>query len=289
MGHSVSYKEGAWNDMGDAINRMSAWRSGIFDRMRAMDQVFRNLRDTVDDLDEDHRIHFSYKSMSGSLDKLNDDYQKLYNFTGEAGEAVSRHIDHPFFTKMDAFVEAMEKISIDKITTKNTLNVKELQSTSQLASVATYEKVKKKEITLDDIFCNDSLMETSLKSEYETFKAMSTSKKAEKVTFDQYKEVIQYSRGFNYKSIRDKQIDKEFWVNLGIGTAIVILTIACPPAGAVASITYGAMQMTDAATGTSMISGRKLSTEERITEGAFGLLDLALAQPHFVARELSVH
>lgn len=45
MGHSVSYKEGAWNDMGDAINRMSAWRSGIFDRMRAMDQVFRNLRD----------------------------------------------------------------------------------------------------------------------------------------------------------------------------------------------------------------------------------------------------
>ncbi|MDN3955294.1 TNT domain-containing protein [Sporolactobacillus laevolacticus] len=275
MGHSVSYKEGAWNDMGDAINRMSAWRSGIFDRMRAMDQVFRNLRDTVDDLDEDHRIHFSYKSMSGSLDKLNDDYQKLYNFTGEAGEAVSRHIDHPFFTKMDAFVEAMEKISIDKITTKNTLNVKELQSTSQLASVATYEKVKKKEITLDDIFCNDSLMETSLKSEYETFKAMATSKKAEKVNFDQYKEAIQYSRGFHYKSIRDKQIDKEFWVNLGIGTAIVILTIACPPAGAVASITYGAMQMTDAVTGTSMISGRKLSTEERITEGAFGLLDLA--------------
>ncbi|EST12376.1 ADP-ribosyltransferase [Sporolactobacillus laevolacticus] len=275
MGHSVSYKEGAWNDMGDAINRMSAWRSGIFDRMRAMDQVFRDLRDTVDDLDEDHRIHFSYKSMSGSLDKLNDDYQKLYNFTGEAGEAVSRHIDHPFFTKMDAFVEAMEKISIDKITTKNTLNVKELQSTSQLASVATYEKVKKKEITLDDIFSNSSLMKTSLKSEYETFKAMATSKKAEKVTFDQYKEAIQYSRGFNYKSIRDKQIDKEFWVNLGIGTAIVILTIACPPAGAVASITYGVMQMTDAVTGTSMISGRKLSTEERITEGAFGLLDLA--------------
>lgn len=275
MGHSVSYKEGAWNDMGDAINRMSAWRSGIFDRMRAMDQVFRNLHDTVDDLDEDHRIHFSYKSMSGSLDKLNDDYQKLYNFTSDAGEAVSRHIDHPFFTKMDAFVEAMEKISIDKITTKNTLNVKELQSTSQLASVATYEQVKKKEITLDDIFSNDRLMKTSLKSEYETFKAMATSKKAEKVTFDQYKEAIQYSRGFNYKSIRDKQIDKEFWVNLGIGTAIVILTIACPPAGAVASITYGAMQMTDAVTGTSMISGRKLSTEERITEGAFGLLDLA--------------
>ncbi|WP_167815158.1 hypothetical protein [Sporolactobacillus shoreae] len=47
-------------------------------------------------MDEDHRLYFSYKSMSGALDKLGNDYQKLYTFTGEVGDAVNRQIDHPF-------------------------------------------------------------------------------------------------------------------------------------------------------------------------------------------------
>ncbi len=63
-------------------------------------------------------------------------------------------------------------------------------------------------------------------------------------------------------------------MNLGIGAAVVILTIACPPAGIAAGAAYGAMQLADAATGTSLISGRKLSTEERVTEGVFGVLDV---------------
>jgi uncharacterized protein YktA (UPF0223 family) len=272
MGHSVSYKKGAWNDMGEAISQMSAWSSGILDHMSAMDQTFRDLRDAVDHLDEDHRVSFSYKSIDGSLDRLRHDYQKLYNYTGDAGEAVSRHIDHPFYTKMDAFIQAMEQISIDKITTKNTINVKQYRPRTSIASVGG-AKLLKKEITLDDLFSNSALMDASIKSEYERFKAMTASKQAEKVTFDQYKEAIQYSRSFDYKSIRDKQIDKEFWVNLAVAGGIIILGIVCPPAGIAAGVAYGTMQMTDAVTGTSLISGRKLSTEERVTEGVFGVLD----------------
>ncbi|MDD9149969.1 hypothetical protein OYT88_15565 [Sporolactobacillus sp. CQH2019] len=34
------------------------------------------------------------------------------------------------------------------------------------------------------------------------------------------------------------------------------------------------MQLTDAATGMSLISGRNLSTEERVTKGVFGVLDV---------------
>lgn len=272
MGHSVSYKNGVWNDMGEAISQVSAWSSGILDHMSAMDQTFRDLRDAVDHLDEDHRVSFSYKSIDGSLDRLRHDYQKLYTYTGDAGEAVSRHIDHPFYTKMDAFIQAMEQISIDKITTKNTINVKQYRPRTSIASVGG-AKLLKKEITLDDLFSNNALMDASIKSEYECFKAMTTSKQAEKVTFDQYKEAIQYSRSFDYKSIRDKQIDKEFWVNLAAAGGIIILGIVCPPAGVAAGVAYGTMQMTDAVTGTSLISGRKLSTEERVTEGVFGVLD----------------
>ncbi|TGA98738.1 hypothetical protein E4665_07760 [Sporolactobacillus shoreae] len=272
MGRDVSYKQSSWEDMGQAISHVSTW-GGTLDQMRRADQAFQQIRDAVDSLDEDHRISFSYRSMSGALDKLSSDYQKLYTFTGEAGDAVNRHIDHPFYTEIDAFVSAMAQLSISQFHTKNTLNVTEMQATSTMANVATYEKVTKKDITLDDLFNTSSLMKASLRSEYENFKALSTSDQAEKVTFDQYKEAIQYNYCFDYKSIKDKQIDKEFWVNLGIGAAIVVLTIACPPAGAVAGVAYGAIQMSDAVTGKSWISGRELSTGERVSSAAFGALD----------------
>ncbi|TGA99999.1 hypothetical protein E4665_03355 [Sporolactobacillus shoreae] len=273
MGRDVSYKQSSWEDMGEAISHVSTW-GGTLDQMRRADQAFQQIRDAVESLDEDHRISFSYKSLSGALDKLGNDYQKLYTFTGEVGDAVNRHIDHPFYTEIDAFVSAMAQLSISQFHTKNTLNVTEMQATSTMANVATYEKVTKKDITLDDLFNTSSLMKASLRSEYENFKALSTSDQAEKVTFDQYKEAIQYNYSFDYKSIKDKQIDKEFWVNLGIGAAIVVLTIACPPAGAVAGVAYGAMQMSDAVTGKSWISGRELSTGERVSSAAFGALDV---------------
>jgi hypothetical protein len=62
-------------------------------------------------------------------------------------------------------------------------------------------------------------------------------------------------------------------VNLAAAGGIIILGIVCPPAGIAAGVAYGTMQVTEATTGTSLISGRKLSTEERVTEGVFGMLD----------------
>ncbi|WP_332236689.1 hypothetical protein [Sporolactobacillus sp. KGMB 08714] len=278
MGEDVSYQSGSWDDMGRAIAQISGW-CGALERMRQMDRTLQQIQNAIDDLDEDRCLWFSYKSQAGALDKLGDDYQKLDTFTGEAGNAVSRQIDDPFYKQMDAFVAEMSQISISQYHTRNTLNVKEYQATSPLASVAAYEPVTKQSITFDDLFNSSSLMTASLKQEYEAYRA-AVGKQAGGVTFDQYREGIQYSRGFDYQSIKDKQLDKEFWVNLGIGAAVIILTIACPPAGIAAGAAYGAMQLADAATGTSLISGRKLSTEERVTEGVFGVLD---AVPAFKA------
>ncbi|GGL58304.1 HNH endonuclease [Sporolactobacillus putidus] len=275
MGEDVSYRSGSWDDMGRAIAKISAW-GGALERMQQMDRTLQQIQNAIDDLDEDRRLWFSYKSQAGALDKLGQDYRKLDTFTGEAGNAVSRQIDDPFYKQMDAFVAEMSQISINQYHTQNTLNVKEYQAASPLVSVATYEQVTKQSITFDDIFNSSSLMAASLKKEYEAYRA-AAGKQAGDVTFDQYKEGIQYIRGFDYQSIKDKQMDQEFWVNLGIGAAIVILTITCPPAGIAAGAAYGAMQLTDAATGTSLISGRKLSTEERVTEGVFGVLDVVPA------------
>ncbi|MDD9149860.1 TNT domain-containing protein [Sporolactobacillus sp. CQH2019] len=272
MGEDVSYRSASWDDMGRAIAQISGW-GGALERMRQVDRTLQQIQKAIDDLDEDRRLWFSYKSQAGALDKLGQDYRKLGTFTGEAGDAVNRQIDDPFYKQMDAFAAEMAQVSISQYHTRNTLNVKEYQAASPLASVAAYEPVTKQSITFDDLFNSSSLMAASLKKEYESYRA-AAGKQAGDVTFDQYKESIQYSRGFDYQSIKDKQMDQEFWVNLGIGAAVVILTIACPPAGIAAGAAYGAMQLADAATGTSLISGRKLSAEERVTEGVFGVLDV---------------
>jgi hypothetical protein len=111
---------------------------------------------------------FRTKSQAGALDKLGQDYRKLDTFTGEAGNAVSRHIDDPFYKQMDAFAAEMAQVSISQYHTPNTLNVKEYQAASPLASVAAYEPVTKQSITFDDLFNSSSLMAASLKKEYES-------------------------------------------------------------------------------------------------------------------------
>ncbi|MDD9148961.1 hypothetical protein OYT88_10400 [Sporolactobacillus sp. CQH2019] len=86
-------------------------------------------------------------------------------------DAVNRRIDDPFYKQMDAFATEMSQISISQYHTRNTLNVKEYQAASPLASVAAYEPVIKQSITFDALFNSSSLMAASLKKEYETYRA----------------------------------------------------------------------------------------------------------------------
>ncbi|MBB5170774.1 pre-toxin TG domain-containing protein [Rummeliibacillus stabekisii] len=55
------------------------------------------------------------------------------------------------------------------------------------------------------------------------------------------------------------------WVEVG-------LTIVCPPAGLVAGAAYTAIDVGGAIAGEDLISGRKLSDNERLVRGAFAIV-----------------
>lgn len=65
----------------------------------------------------------------------------------------------------------------------------------------------------------------------------------------------------------EEQKKKELAVDILAGVGIIALTIVNPVAGAVAAGAYTAYSAANAATGKNIITGRKLSKEERIMEG----------------------
>ncbi|WP_271006975.1 pre-toxin TG domain-containing protein, partial [Listeria seeligeri] len=79
---------------------------------------------------------------------------------------------------------------------------------------------------------------------------------------------------FDYKSIKDEQEEKEFWVNIVVTVVMVGVSIVCPPAGLALGIGYGALEASSAITGKDWISGRELSNQERLLRGGFALLDI---------------
>ncbi|MED6017540.1 hypothetical protein VZU59_03540, partial [Listeria monocytogenes] len=83
-----------------------------------------------------------------------------------------------------------------------------------------------------------------------------------------------HSRAFEYKSIKDEQQEKEFWVNIVATVVIVGVSIFCPPAGLALAVGYGSLEAGSAISGKDWVSGRELSTEERALRGGLALLDI---------------
>ena len=99
-----------------------------------------------------------------------------------------------------------------------------------------------------------------------------------------------HTRAFNYESIRDQQEAIEMWRDIALGVGVVVLTIFCPPAGAVAGVVLAGAEMYSAATGKDWGTGRELSDGERILRGSFALFDLIPGAKylHTVAKSGSV-
>ena len=64
------------------------------------------------------------------------------------------------------------------------------------------------------------------------------------------------------------------WRDIALGVGVVVLTIFCPPAGAVASVVVASADMYSATTGKDWGTGRELDNTERGMRGAFALFDL---------------
>ena len=82
------------------------------------------------------------------------------------------------------------------------------------------------------------------------------------------------TRAFEYVSIDYEKSKIEMWRDIALGAGLVVLTIFCPPAGAVAGVALASAEMYSAATGKDWGTGRKLDATERTLRGTFALFDL---------------
>ncbi|WP_228474961.1 TNT domain-containing protein, partial [Listeria welshimeri] len=83
-----------------------------------------------------------------------------------------------------------------------------------------------------------------------------------------------HTRAFEYKSIKNEQEEKEFWVSIVATVGIIAVSVLCPPAGLALSVAYGGLEISSAVSGKDWFSGRELSTGERYTRAGFGVLDI---------------
>ena len=129
------------------------------------------------------------------------------------------------------------------------------------------------EIGIDELYKVESPYKVTLQKSYEEFKK-SKDYKDHKLTQDQYLMAMHHTRSFEYVSIDDEKSNIEMWRDIALGVGVVVLTIFCPPAGAVASVVVASADMYSATTGKDWGTGRELDNTERGMRGAFALLDL---------------
>ena len=135
------------------------------------------------------------------------------------------------------------------------------------------KEVTPREIGIDELYKVDSPYKATLQKSYEEFKK-SKDYKDHKLTQDQYLMAMHHTRSFEYVSIDDEKANIEMWRDIALGVGVVVLTIFCPPAGAVASVVVASADMYSAASGKDWGTGRELDNTERGMRGAFALFDL---------------
>ncbi|WP_271003214.1 pre-toxin TG domain-containing protein, partial [Listeria seeligeri] len=188
-----------------------------------------------------------------------------------AGERIETLIDEPFYKKLDAFVDGMQDLSITTYSTTNRIGAKSTQTYTTSDGTSQVIESVKENATIEDLMNGDNFYANQMNLQYEAWKRANPDQDVSEADF---KMGMLHTRAFDYKSIKDKQEEKEFWVNIVATVVMVGVSIVCPPAGLALGIGYGALEASSAITGKDWISGRELSKQERLLRGGFALLDI---------------
>lgn len=269
----VKYIPSDWKQMkssiGDLIG-LGRWGKGMIDDLKDISRNFQDARSDIKRYDSDGVVHFSHIDQEKSYQKLFEDLKVMHNFTGKVGDIVERTIDQPFYEDIDAFVEAMQQATISNYTTKNRLGIEEEKKYHVQGMTYTTREVKA-EVSLDDLLAGDNFYATQMKIEYDMWKAEHPD---QDFSYEEYRMAAVNMNAFEYTSIKDQQINKEFWVNIAIAVVIIGVTVVCPPAGLTLGIAYGTLELKSAVTGEDWLTGRELDTGERWMRGLLAPLDI---------------
>ncbi|WP_194229673.1 pre-toxin TG domain-containing protein, partial [Streptococcus ruminantium] len=183
-------------------------------------------------------------------------------------------IDQPFYEKLDKVGDRLEALNISDYKTSNQIGFKKTEVIySEAGQYMGTREVLAKEVGLKELYQVDNPYKKRLQAMYDSYKS-SDDYKESKLTEEDYLFASHQTRAFTYHSLNDEKAAFEGKRDLLLAAGVVILSIFCPPAGAVAGVALAAADMYSAASGKDWMTGRELDDGERLMRGAFALFDL---------------
>ncbi|EOC2142022.1 HNH endonuclease [Listeria monocytogenes] len=269
----VNYREDDWREAKSALAPFAAanWVGGLFNNLEKVSKNMEEAEEDIQELDSDHAISFQHTNYRGKYSAIEDDLMVLYKFSCHAREKMENLIDQPFYEKLDAFVDGMQDLSISTYSTTNRIGAKSKQTYTTTSGGSQVIESIKEGATIEDLMNGDNFYANQMQLQYRDWQRANPDQDVSKKDFQMG---MLHSRAFEYKSIKDEQQEKEFWVNIVATVVIVGVSIFCPPAGLALAVGYGSLEAGSAISGKDWVSGRELSTEERVLRGGLSLLDI---------------
>ena len=248
--------------------------TGFAKRVEDLVKISEKVQQMIKERDTDGVVSYTYHDETSTAQTLQSKLSTLERYAENVPTYIKNKIDQPFYEAMDKVGAKLEALSIQQYKTTNKVGYKRTDVIKDAYGnkVGTMQ-VTPDEIGIDELYKVDSPYKVTLQKSYEEFKK-SKDYKDHKLTQDQYLMAMHHTRSFEYVSIDDEKANIEMWRDIALGVGVVVLTIFCPPAGAVASVVVASADMYSAASGKDWGTGRELDNTERGLRGAFALLDL---------------
>ncbi|HEL2031969.1 TPA: type IV secretion protein Rhs [Streptococcus suis] len=248
---------------------------GFANRIKSLVEITEKAKRAINDLDVDGAIgnlHFHDDHVTAI--SLQSKLTALETYAGKVQQYLKDKIDQPFYEKLDKVGDRLEALTIASYKTSNQIGFKNTEVIySDAGQYMGTREVLAKEVGLNELYQVDNPYKTRLQVMYKTYKS-SDDYKESKLTEEDYLFASHQTRAFTYHSLNDEKADFEGKRDLLLAAGVVILSIFCPPAGAVAGVALAAADMYSAASGKDWMTGRELDDGERLIRGAFALFDL---------------
>ena len=190
----------------------------------------------IQERDSDGVVSFHYHDERQTAQSLQGKLESLEKYAGNVSTYLKNRIDQPFYKAIDGVGAKLEALSIASYKTSNTIGYQRTDVVKDVyGNPMGTQKVTPKEIGLEELYRVDNPYKKTLQASYQDFKNSKTYKDHQ-LTETEFLMASHHTRAFNYESIRDQQEAIEMWRDIALGVGVVVLTIFCPPAGAVAGV-----------------------------------------------------
>lgn len=248
---------------------------GFANRIKSLVEITEKAKRAINELDVDGAIgnlHFHDDHVTAI--SLQSKLTALETYAGKVQQYLKDKIDQPFYEKLDKVGDRLEALNISDYKTSNQIGFKKTEVIySEVGQYMGTREVLAKEVGLKELYQVDNPYKTRLQAMYDSYKS-SDDYKESKLTEEDYFFASHQTRAFTYHSLNDEKAAFERKRDLLLAAGVVILSIFCPPAGAVAGVALATADMYSASSGKDWMTGRELDDGERLMRGAFALFDL---------------